>query len=81
MHLKCPRRTAEVKTNIDVEDLGLGRNDRTRVFLDDQSLELSQRILFAQGALFNMGLTKSFAPYVFLFGHAGESANNPTNRP
>lgn len=43
----------------------------------EMGLSLSERIFHAEAALKIMGLTKNFAPYVFLTGHGGETVNNP----
>lgn len=45
--------------------------------IDSSTLSLEQKLAIAYGALKNMGLTSEFAKYVFFFGHASTSTNNP----
>lgn len=44
---------------------------------DAGGLPLEERILFAQNALFAMGLVRHFSPLVVLCGHRGQTAANP----
>lgn len=55
--------------NVDHIDERLGLNTR--------GIKLETKIQLAYGALFNMGLVKSFGKHIIFFGHGGESSNNP----
>jgi uncharacterized protein YbcC (UPF0753/DUF2309 family)/formate hydrogenlyase subunit 3/multisubunit Na+/H+ antiporter MnhD subunit len=43
----------------------------------DGGLDLEQRVFTAEAVLKTMGLTKCFAPFVVLCGHASDNVNNP----
>ena len=63
--------------NINLKTLGITHEQEKMLTLDVDSIDLDQRIAFAENALTNMGLTTNFAPLVIFFGHGAETVNNP----
>ncbi len=65
------------KPDLNVQNLGLDQKEIDFLRPDISNIDLETMVSMGFGALKNMGLTKRFAPLVFLMGHGSESSNNP----